>query len=83
MNEDINDSPMLVPNRPSAPTSSEVPMKDFDNDLDKLALEPDTTGHNNIISLLLGRLSVVDLSEKVLHERARAELKTFTTMFGL
>ena len=74
---------MLVPNRPSAPTSSEVPMKDFDNDLDKLALEPDTTGHNNIISPLLRRLSVVDLSEKVLHERVRAELKIFTTMFGL
>lgn len=53
--EDINDSPMLVSNRPSAPTSSEVPMKDFDNDLDKLALEPDTTGHNNIISPLLRR----------------------------
>lgn len=66
---------MLVPNRPSAPTSSEVPMKDFDNDLDKLALEPDTTGHNNIISPPLICLSVVDLSEKALHERARCELK--------
>ena len=74
---------MLVPNRPSTPTSSEVPMKDFDNDLDKLALEPDTTGHKKSISPLLRRLSVVDLSEKVLHARARAELKIFTTMFGL